>query len=405
MHIVFLIHSFPIEGKNAGGVGTYVANMSQIMAQNGHKVTIITEAEKEEVVEWNGIKIRKINAAKGFSNIGKPMPTYKKVLKNIWRSYWYNHEIKKVNKINPVDIVQSASSYGLAMLRNKKIPYVVRVSEYPDLWLGANQEVFDYDKCLARKRLDNEIQYIALKRADKVVVPSFLMQELLQQKIKKETVVIESPILIHQEDKFLFKEEKFESQKYFFTYGSLVNRKGIHTVIRIIDNLLDKYPDMKYVVAGGNGNIRVDGKQMKFTDYCEQTVIRNKDRVVYLGAISDRERLFSIIQNAYMCILPTRMDNLPNTCLEAMRLGKVVVSTTNERGTSAEQLITDGVNGYLANVDDEESLLQKIGTVMNLSEDKKRKIEEKAVERVKDLTPEKVYEKMMDIYMIKIVEI
>ena len=274
MHIVFLIHVFPIEGKYSGGVGNYVANISQIMAQNENKVTVITEAEKEEIIDWNGIEVRKIKAARGFSNSGKPMPTYKKVLKNIWRSYWYNYEVKKVNKINPVDIVQSASSYGLAMLRNKKIPYVVRVSEYPDLWLGANQEVFDFDKCLARKRLDNEIQYIALRRADKVVVPSFLMQKLLQKKIKKETVVIESPILIDQRDKFLLKEENFEPQKYFLTYGSLMNRKGIHTVVKIIDDLLDKYPDMKYVAAGGNGNIRVDGKQMKFTDYCEQTVIR-----------------------------------------------------------------------------------------------------------------------------------
>ena len=99
MHIVFLVHSFPNDGKIAGGVGTYVANISQIMKQNGHKVTVIAEAEKEEIVEWKGIEIRKIEAGKGFSKSGKPMPTYKKVLKNIWRSYWYNREVRKVNKI------------------------------------------------------------------------------------------------------------------------------------------------------------------------------------------------------------------------------------------------------------------------------------------------------------------
>ncbi|MDE6568597.1 MAG: glycosyltransferase, partial [Lachnospiraceae bacterium] len=98
------------------------------------------------------------------------------------------------------------------------------------------------------------------------------------------------------------------------------------------------------------------------------------------------------------CILPTRIDNLPNTCLEAMALGKVIISSTSENGTSVEQLITDGVNGFLAQVDDADDLYQKIVYVMQLPKDEKELIEKRAKERVSGLTPENVYKRMVEIY-------
>ena len=43
-------------------------------------------------------------------------------------------------------------------------------------------------------------------------------------------------------------------------------------------------------------------------------------------------------------------------------------------------------------------MLKKIDDIMGLDKDKKMEVEKKAKERVKDLTPDKVYEKMMEIY-------
>ena len=47
MHIVFLVHRFPVDGMSTGGAGNYVANMAQTMSGFGHRVTVITEAEKK----------------------------------------------------------------------------------------------------------------------------------------------------------------------------------------------------------------------------------------------------------------------------------------------------------------------------------------------------------------------
>lgn len=398
MYIVFLTHDFPVRGLSTTGAGNYVANMAQIMQKHGHRVSIITEAENREIFNWNGIEVRKIKATRGFKNTGRPMPTYQKLLKNISRSIWYNWEVFRISRKNKIDIVQSVSSYGLAMLRIKKIPYVVRVSEYMPLWTRLRKLDYDYEECLRSKRIDEEITFIGLKRADILVSPSFLMEKLIYNKIKKKSIVIESPVILEDIDSLKLSEANLTENKYWITYGAMNYRKEIHIVAQIIDDLLDKYPEMKYVVAGKDIEIFYNNQFMKVSSFFDIHIKKNKDRFMFLGEISDRKRLFSIVKSAYACVLPTRIDNLPNTCLESMALGKIVISSTCERGTSIEQLIVDGYSGFLAQVDDEKSLYNKIVQAMQLSNCEKQSMEQRSMERVKNSMPENVYESMMKVY-------
>lgn len=397
MHIVFLVHYFPIKGKATGGAANYVANIARIMSDKGHVVEVITEDEYEETFEWEGVIVHKIKATRGFHNNGRPMPVYKKILKNICRSYWYNKEVAGIDKKKGIDIVQSVNTYGLALLRKNTIPYIVRLSDYPALWSGANREEFDFNRCVASRRIDEEIQFIALKRADSLIAPSFLVQRLIDGRLGVKPKIIESPVLIEDNSSTQLTEE-FDENQYFLTFSEMNYRKEIHIVARIIDELLEEYPAMKYVVCGKDREIFWNGRYMPVSEMFRLNVIKNTDRFVFMGEISDRSRLFSIVKCATICVLPTRVDNLPNTCLEAMTLGKIVVSSTSEQGTSVEQLITDGYNGFLAEVDNAEGLYQKIKYIMQLPDNEKREIERRAKDRVKDLTADGVYKEMIQIY-------
>lgn len=398
MHIVFLTHVFPSISVLTGGAASYVANMAQIMVSNGNKVDVIVEANDKEIIEWNGITIHKIRATRGFKNNGRAMPTYKKFMKNIWRSYWYNKEVNKINKQHKVDIVQSVDTYGLALFRRKNIPYVIRMSGYPALWSGAAREVFDFDKCVLSKRIDEEIQLMALKKVNAVVSPSYLIQKIINNKMGISPYVVESPVMLDDSEDYKLNENDIEEGKYFLTYGDLGLRKSIHVLALIIDKLLSEYTDMKYVIVGKNREFYYEGQYIYASELLYSKIIKNRDRFILLEEISDKKRLFSIVKNAAICVLPTRVDNLPNTCLESMALGKIIVSTTSKEGTSVEQLITDGENGFLAEVDDPESLLNKIKYAMDLPADEKEKIQAKAKERIKDLTPKQLYKKMLQIY-------
>lgn len=395
MHIVYLVHDFPVKGLSTGGAGNYVANITRIMRAHGHAVSVITESEEENAITWEGINIYYIRATKGFKNTKKYMPTYKKLAKNIWRSIWYNRKVAEIDKENKVDIVQSVNTYGISLLRLKRIPYIVRLSSYPSLWGGAERETYDFEECLKSRRLDEELQLLATKNANAVISPSNLIGDVTQRRIHKSIEVIESPVYIPDRASLKLEEDLLVPDQYFVTYGALANRKSIHMLAGIIDDILEKYQDMKYAIIGRDRLVRHNGEYALASEILDEKIRRNRERFVFMGEVSDRNRLFSIVSHASCCILPTRIDNLPNTVLEAMALGKIVISTDK---TSVEQLITDGYNGFLTRVDDGEELLRKIGYVMNLSEQEKQKIGQQAQRRTENLAPEYVYEKMIKIY-------
>lgn len=395
MHIVYLVHNFPIKGLSTGGAGNYVANMAQIMEMNGHEVSIITESKEESVINWKGIDIYYICATRGFKDTQKYMPTYKKVAKNLWRSLWYNKKVAEINKKKKIDIVQSVNTYGLSLFRLKAIPYVIRLSSYAALWGAAERECFDFASSLMARRLDEELQLLAIKNADVIVSPSYLIGDITQKRVHRNVEVIESPVLIPEEDNLELKEDMIEPNKYFVTYGALVNRKSIRLLTEAIDDILAKHKDMKYVMIGRDRLIRYNGNYAMASEVFDESIKRHKDRFVFMGEISDRTRLFSIVKNATCCILPTRIDNLPNTVLEAMALGKIVISSDK---TSVEQLITDGFNGFLTKVDDGTELLEKVDYVMSLSQDEREKIGQQAKRRTENLSPENVYKRMIEIY-------
>lgn len=396
MHIVFLVNDFPVKGLATGGAGNYVANMAQIMQKNGHKVSVITEAERNSVIHWNGIDVYYIPAVQYFKDNGRQMSVLKKVMKNAYRSICYNKKVKELHKISNVDIVQSVNTYAIALFRRKEIPYVVRLSSYPSLWGGAEREQFNFEESLKKRRADEELQLIATKRADCIISPSKLIADITAERIGKSIEVIESPVLIENMESLELHESNLEEQKYFLTFGANINRKSIQMLAGKIDDILDKYQDMKYVVIGRNKLIRYQGSYAMTDDIFAEKIVRNKSRFIFLGEISDRNRLFSIVKHAAMCVLPTRIDNLPNTVLEAMALGKIIISTDK---TSVEQLIINGENGFLNAIDDADGLMEKIDEVMSLSDERKEEISKAAKQRVKNLTPEKVYQKMMRIYM------
>lgn len=119
------------------------------------------------------------------------------------------------------------------------------------------------------------------------------------------------------------------------------------------------------------------------------------DRVLYLGEIKDNEILFPIVKSSYACIFPSRADNLPNTCIEAMGLGKIVIGTY---GASFEQLINHKESGLLIKRDSPKALIKAVDYLMSMTEEKREEMGERAKERVAQMTPDLVYERLILFY-------
>ena len=70
-------------------------------------------------------------------------------------------------------------------------------------------------------------------------------------------------------------------------------------------------------------------------------------------------------------LIPSLIDNLPNSCLEALYLGQVVIGTY---GTSLEQLIVNNKNGFLIKAGDDRELLNVVEKVCNLSQKEREEL-------------------------------
>jgi glycosyltransferase involved in cell wall biosynthesis len=79
-------------------------------------------------------------------------------------------------------------------------------------------------------------------------------------------------------------------------------------------------------------------------------------RVRFLGEIR-HEELYPVVRRARLVVLPSLSDNLPNAMLEAMALGRPVIGTI---GTSFDEVIEDGVSGFLVRPGDSAALADTI---------------------------------------------
>jgi glycosyltransferase involved in cell wall biosynthesis len=91
-------------------------------------------------------------------------------------------------------------------------------------------------------------------------------------------------------------------------------------------------------------------------------------QVQFLGWI-DRERLVERYRQADIFVTATTWEGMPNTVLEGMACGLPVIAT---RASGLEELIRDGVNGYLVDINDTRALANRIAMLLNNPHERQR---------------------------------
>lgn len=103
-------------------------------------------------------------------------------------------------------------------------------------------------------------------------------------------------------------------ERLLFFVGRMVHEKGVHLIIQAMPKILKKYPDVKLLVAGRNGE--------KFLPLASEHGVA--DRVDFLGYITDAERnaLYQLVDAA---IFPSLYEPFGIVALEAMAAGANVI--------------------------------------------------------------------------------
>ena len=129
--------------------------------------------------------------------------------------------------------------------------------------------------------------------------------------------------------------------------------KGHDNFIRAARLVADRFPAARFVVAGDH----MDGLSERLRALVAE--LNLLDRFVFLGFRSD---VPAILRDLDVFVLPSLSEGLPFVALEAMGAGKPSVMT---RCGGPEELVDDGVNGYLVPVSDPLALAEKIGLLLS----------------------------------------
>jgi glycosyltransferase involved in cell wall biosynthesis len=388
MRIALITPEYITESNFDGGLANYLHRTARALMQLGHEPIVIVATDKDEKFEHQGVTVLRVDVRNRFIIFLSLIirSGFAGVLKRLWQSWKLNQKLQEIHQQNKIDLAQFASHMATAFFRRKNIPSIVRISSLQSLW----DEAYEYPKSMTRG-LANYLELKSFKKSDMLICPSHKLADAIEHLNSRKVYVVESPYLPPPEEFDMQKDhDLLEGKKYLLFFGTIGLLKGVKTIAAILQPLLERYPDLLFAFAGKN--MPYQGKTMM--DYVWRHSGFCRDRVLYLGRLPHQE-LYPVIKNSQAVVLPSRVDNFPNTCIEAMAQGRIVIGT---QGASFEQLIEDDKSGFLCKIDDSPSLLTAIEKALALTYSKKLEMGKKAKDRIKGLSPEIAVQNLLNVY-------
>ncbi len=153
---------------------------------------------------------------------------------------------------------------------------------------------------------------MAVQFADEIIVLSKGVQDYFQETYGRKTVFIpngvERPAL--REAETITRQFGLEKDSYVLFLGRLVPEKGLRYLIEAFRAV---QTDKKLVIAGGSSDTDEFAKELK-------ALAAGDDRILFTGFVSG-QTLEALYSNAYVYVLPSDLEGMPLSLLEAMSYG------------------------------------------------------------------------------------
>ena len=152
----------------------------------------------------------------------------------------------------------------------------------------------------------------AVKYADEIIVLSKGVQDYFKETYGRETHFIPNGVNRPQIRKANLITEKFGLKKdsYILFLGRLVPEKGIRYLVEAFKNVRT---DKKLVIAGGSSDTDSFMEELK-------ELAKDDDRILFTGFVQGA-MLDELYSNAYIYTLPSDLEGMPLSLLEAMSYG------------------------------------------------------------------------------------
>jgi len=189
----------------------------------------------------------------------------------------------------------------------------------------------------------------AVKYADEIIVLSEGVQKYFKDTYDRDTVFIPNGVNRPETKPAELITEKWNLTKdsYILYLGRIVPEKGAHYLIDAYNNITT---DKKLVIAGGSSDS---------SDYMNQlkNQAENNPNIIFTDFIQG-QTLEELYSNAYVYVLPSDLEGMPLSLLEAMSYGNACLTSDIEECASV--IGECGVTFKVSDVGDLASKMQKL---------------------------------------------
>ena len=189
----------------------------------------------------------------------------------------------------------------------------------------------------------------AVKFADEIIVLSNGEKEYFKSTYGRDVVRIPNGVErpIYLEPNLITEKYGLSKDGYILFLGRLVPEKGLHYLIEAFKNTKT---DKKLVIAGGASD--TDGYASEIKE-----LAKTDDRVIFTGFV-EGDMMAELYSNAYIYTLPSSLEGMPLSLLEAMSYGNAcLVSDIPE---CAEVVEDKGEIVHIESADNLQKALQKL---------------------------------------------
>ena len=391
MDIAYLSPEYPKTTEPDGGLANYLRKVGLDLSNRAHRISIFCLSNKNKHWFDGDIEIFEIKEFKlpyQFYRFKKlcvflPFLTQIQSSKRLAKVFWREH-----NKF-PFDIIQASSykSPGYVMRRNQKVPMVCRVSSYRPMIRSAEGRRRNFCQYLT-----DWLEIRQVVDVQSAFAPSQLMADTYAKFEGCSLQVIRTPVekFSPEMDHSLY-ESSLIDKEYLLYFGTLKLVKGVDLLAGIISPILESHSSLYFVFIGRDDGMN---NRQKIFDYITELNPKYKDRLLYYPSMP-KATLYPIIMHSLGVVMPSRVDNYPNACLEALSLGVPVVGTYQ---SSLDEMIVDGKTGFLANNGDPDSIKDAIERLLRMTNEQRRQMKCNIAEVVNEIKKEDRVGQLIDFY-------
>ena len=163
--------------------------------------------------------------------------------------------------------------------------------------------------------------------------------------VKKEKTSVVNGSGVNMEE---FKKTDYPQNLTFFMLARLLHSKGVREFLEAAERVKTRYPFVKFMLLGALESHQDSLSIDDLKPYVERGVVD------YFGETDDVRPFFS---RSSVFVLPSYREGTPRTVLEAMAMGRPIITTD---APGCRETVVDGLNGFLVPIKDVNALVEKM---------------------------------------------